>query len=53
MCLFELRFSLGICPVVGLLGHMVELPLLKGSVELISSSSYICILKVLSVALEA
>ena len=25
MCLFELRFSLGICPVVGLLGHMVIL----------------------------
>ena len=24
-CLFELRFSLGICPVVGLLGHMVIL----------------------------
>ena len=25
MCLLELRFSLGICPVVGLLGHMVVL----------------------------
>ena len=25
MCLFELWFSLGICPVVGLLGHMVIL----------------------------
>ena len=25
MCLFELCFSLGICPVVGLLGHMVIL----------------------------
>ena len=25
MCLFELRFSLGICPVVVLLGHMLAL----------------------------
>ena len=25
VCLFELWFSLGICPVVGLLGHMVVL----------------------------
>ena len=25
MCLFELWFSLGICPGVGLLGHMVVL----------------------------
>ena len=25
MCLFELQFSQGICPVVGLLGHMVVL----------------------------
>ena len=25
MCVFELWFSLGICPVVGLLGHMVVL----------------------------
>ena len=25
MCLFELWFSQGICPVVGLLGHMVIL----------------------------
>ena len=25
MCLLELRFSQGICPVVGLLGHMVAL----------------------------
>ena len=25
-CLFELRFSLGICPGVGLLGHMIGLP---------------------------
>ena len=27
MCLFELWFSLGICPVVGLLGHLVVLVL--------------------------
>ena len=25
MCLFELCFSQGVCPVVGLLGHMVVL----------------------------
>ena len=25
MCLFELWFSQGICPVVGLLGHMIVL----------------------------
>ena len=25
MCLFQLRFSQGICPVMGLLGHMVVL----------------------------
>ena len=29
MCLFELWFSQGICPVVGLLGHMVVLVILK------------------------
>ena len=27
MCLFELWFSQGICPVVGLLGHIVVLVL--------------------------
>ena len=40
MCLFELRFSLGICPVVGLLGHMVILFLaFKGTSILFSIHS--------------
>ena len=34
MCLFELWFSLGLCPGVGLLGHMAkELSLAEGSVQ--------------------
>ena len=32
MCLFELWFSQGVCPVVELLGHMVVLGLPGGSV---------------------
>ena len=45
MCLFDLWFSLGICPVVGLLGHVIDLFLVfKGTsilFSIVAISSYI------------
>ena len=37
MCLFELWFSQGICPVVGLLGHMVVLLLIFKEISILFS----------------
>ena len=42
MCLFQLQFSQGVCPVVGLLEHMVDLLLaFKGRFSIVSVSVYI------------
>ena len=37
MCLFELWFSLGMCPVVGLLGHMIILFLIFSGTSILFS----------------
>ena len=41
MCLFELWFSQGICPVVGLLSHMVVLFLVFKEISTVAVSIYI------------
>ena len=43
MCLFELWFSQGICPVVGLINHMMVLFLVFKGISILFSTVVICI----------